>query len=288
MSSWISNTGYLNILSFMIIFCAILTLISILGIIIKYLLNIAFLGWVDRICGAGFSLLKGVLIVSVLLLILTAFLPQGAAVVKRSLLAPHVVLVSEKMAKVVSKDMKHAFNDNLQELKKSLENTAQVKDPTPALKKLMQLIATLRGESGCPWDRKQTPRSMAVYLTEEVFELAAAIESGDRRAVCEELGDVLFQILFIAGLFEESGDFDIEDVARQNTAKMIRRHPHVFGTQTALSTEEVKQNWHTIKQSEKKNSAQDSALDSIPGKLPALLRAYRISERAARTEIRLG
>ena len=119
MSSWISNTGYLNILSFMIIFCVVLIIISILGIIIKYLLNIAFLGWVDRICGAGFSLLKGVLIVSVVLLILTAFLPQGAALVKQSLLAPHVVVVSEKMAKVVSKDMKHAFTDNLKELKKA-------------------------------------------------------------------------------------------------------------------------------------------------------------------------
>jgi membrane protein required for colicin V production len=119
MSSWISNPGYLNILSFMIIFCVVLIIISILGIIIKYLLNIAFLGWVDRICGAGFSLLKGVLIVSVVLLILTAFLPQGAALVKQSLLAPHVVLVSEKMSKVVSKDMKHAFTENLKELKKT-------------------------------------------------------------------------------------------------------------------------------------------------------------------------
>lgn len=119
MSSWISNTGYLNILSFMVIFCVVLIVISILGIVIKYLLNIAFLGWVDRICGAGFSLLKGVLIVSVLMLILTAFLPQGAALVKQSLLAPHVVVVSEKMAKVVSKDMKHAFTENLKELEKA-------------------------------------------------------------------------------------------------------------------------------------------------------------------------
>jgi MazG family protein len=164
-----------------------------------------------------------------------------------------------------------------------LDTHQKMTDPTSTLKKLMQLVATLRGESGCPWDRKQTPRSMAVYLTEEVFELAEAIESGDRRAVCEELGDVLFQILFIVFLFEESGDFDIETVAHQNTAKMIRRHPHVFGDTTVANTEEVKQNWHAIKQSEKKNSAQGSALDSIPGKLPALLRAYRISERAART-----
>jgi membrane protein required for colicin V production len=119
LSKWITNTGYLNIISFFIIFCGIFLIISILGIIINYLLKIAFLGWTDRICGAGFGAIKGILIASVLLLTLTSFLPKNAPVVKDSLLAPHVTLVSEKMAKVVSKDMKKAFSDKIAALKKS-------------------------------------------------------------------------------------------------------------------------------------------------------------------------
>ena len=118
LSRWISNVAYLNISSFLIIFCGVLIIISILGVVIKYVLNIAFLGWVDRICGAGFGIIKGILIASVLLITLTAFLPRNAPVIKNSMLAPHVTLVSEKMAKVVSKDMKHNFTAKLAELKK--------------------------------------------------------------------------------------------------------------------------------------------------------------------------
>ncbi len=119
LSRWISNVAYLNILSFLIIFCGILIIISILGVVIKYVLNIAFLGWVDRICGAGFGIIKGILIASVLLITLTAFLPRNAPVIKNSMLAPHITLVSEKMAKVVSRDMKHNFKVKLAELKKA-------------------------------------------------------------------------------------------------------------------------------------------------------------------------
>ena len=119
LAHWISSTPYLNILSFMIIFCVIFILISILGIIIKYLLNIAFLGWIDRICGAGFGIIKGTLIVSVVLISLTAFLPKGAPIVKNSLLSPHVTLISEKMVKIVSKDMKHLYEAKAKEFKKA-------------------------------------------------------------------------------------------------------------------------------------------------------------------------
>jgi len=119
LSRWISNVAYRNILSFLIIFCGILIIISILGVVIKYVLNIAFLGWVDRICGAGFGIIKGILIASVLLITLTAFLPRNAPVIKNSMLAPHVTLISEKMAKVVSKDMKHKFTAKIAELKKA-------------------------------------------------------------------------------------------------------------------------------------------------------------------------
>ncbi len=90
-----------------------------MGVVVKYVLNIAFLGWVDRICGAGFGITKGILIVSVLLITLTAFLPRNAPVIKNSMLAPHIAWVSEKMAKVVSKDMKHNFTAKIAELKKA-------------------------------------------------------------------------------------------------------------------------------------------------------------------------
>ncbi len=119
LSRWISDTAYLNILSFLIIFCLLFILVSILGVIIKYVLKIAFLGWVDRICGAGFGAVKGILIVSVILITLTAFLSKGTPVIRDSLLAPHVTLISQNMAKVVSKDMKKAFYAKLTELRKT-------------------------------------------------------------------------------------------------------------------------------------------------------------------------
>lgn len=119
LSKLVSDVTYLNIFSFLIIFCIIFFIISMLGVVIKYLLNIAFLGWVDRICGAGFGLVKGILIISVLLVALTAFLPKGAPILKSSLLSPYVIMISEKMSKVVSNDMKRQFNVKMGELKKA-------------------------------------------------------------------------------------------------------------------------------------------------------------------------
>jgi membrane protein required for colicin V production len=113
------NVSYLNILSFLVIFCSILIIISILGVVIKYLLNVAFLGWIDRLCGVFFGLIKGVLIVTVLFIILTTFLPKGASLIKKSVLAPHVIWVSEKMVNVVSKEMKRDFFNKLDEFKKA-------------------------------------------------------------------------------------------------------------------------------------------------------------------------
>ena len=144
-------------------------------------------------------------------------------------------------------------------------------------------VQTLRGDQGCPWDKKQTPQSVGIYLIEEVFELFDAIESGNTEQICEELGDVLFHIVFIAGMFEEIGDFDLSRVARSITDKMIRRHPHVFGQKKVNSSAEVSQNWHKIKLAEKKKGASQSRLESLPAKLPALIRAYRISDRAAKS-----
>jgi tetrapyrrole methylase family protein / MazG family protein len=151
----------------------------------------------------------------------------------------------------------------------------------PAIDKLISLVATLRGEDGCPWDRKQTAKSMAVYLLEETHELVEAIHKGDANAICEELGDVLFHVVFVARLFQEQGIFDIADVVSQNYQKMVRRHPHVFGDTSLQSADEVKKQWQEIKKSEKSASSLDSVLDSVPVGLPGLMRAYRISERAA-------
>ena len=119
LSGIINEISYLHISSFLIIFCGVLILVSVLGVIIKYLLNIAFLGWVDRIGGVVFGLAKGALIVCVLFISLTAFLPKGSAFIKNSVLAPHVSWMSEKMAKVISQEMKQDFTGKLRELKKA-------------------------------------------------------------------------------------------------------------------------------------------------------------------------
>jgi len=146
---------------------------------------------------------------------------------------------------------------------------------------LFQLIDTLRGENGCPWDRKQTPASMAIYLAEETFELIEAIEHGDTAAVREELGDVLFLLLFILRMYSDQAHFDLAQVSRQVITKMVRRHPHVFSDNQADTPGQVKRQWQEIKQAEKDPGRRESIMDSVPSGLPALLRAYRVSERAA-------
>lgn len=147
---------------------------------------------------------------------------------------------------------------------------------------LCRLVDTLRGENGCPWDKKQTPETVSIYLIEEVFELADAVETGNAERIREELGDVLFHIVFIARMFREREEFDLAGVAQTITEKMIRRHPHVFGDQKIDTSDEVIQNWHKIKRDENKSFPPQSLLDSVPAKLPALMRAYRISDRVAK------
>jgi MazG family protein len=151
---------------------------------------------------------------------------------------------------------------------------------TSHIQQLTELIETLRSEKGCPWDRKQTVQSMSSYLVEEVYELLEALEAGDAEEVLEEMGDVLFQILFLIQFFREAGHFDLEKVAERNLAKMIRRHPHVFGGANIDTDEEVRRQWREIKANEKEKPVDVSILSSIPRKLPALMRAYRVSERA--------
>ena len=124
LSGWISDKSYLYIFSFLIVFCGVFFIISIIGVVIKYILNIAFWGWVDRICGAGFGIIKSVLIASILLIALTAFLPKGAPIVKDSMLSPHVSFISEKMAEAIPKDMKHQFVSKIEELKKAWKKSS--------------------------------------------------------------------------------------------------------------------------------------------------------------------
>jgi tetrapyrrole methylase family protein/MazG family protein len=154
---------------------------------------------------------------------------------------------------------------------------------TEDIQPLSRLIERLRGENGCPWDRKQTPKSIAVYLVEEMYELIDAIHSESESDICEEMGDVLFQVLFLVSLYQEKQAFSLSDVVRHCLSKMIRRHPHVFGDDHVESSEDVRKRWQEIKRQEKPAASRESILDSIPRGLPALIRAYRVSERAARS-----
>jgi tetrapyrrole methylase family protein / MazG family protein len=158
-------------------------------------------------------------------------------------------------------------------IQKEIADTASFDD-------LLALIAALRAENGCPWDRQQTPLTLTTYLIEETYELVEAIVADDTDAICEELGDVIFQILFVAHLFQEQGRFSLKEAMGRNQRKMVRRHPHVFGQDKAHSAEQVKTRWRQIKQQEK-GGALHSLLDSVPTGTPALMRAYRLSERAA-------
>lgn len=150
-----------------------------------------------------------------------------------------------------------------------------------ALDRLVEIMAILRSETGCPWDKEQTHESLRPYLIEEAYEVIDAIESGNDGDLCEELGDLLLQVVFHAQLASETARFDLDAVAGRIVEKLIRRHPHVFGDVKASTSSEVLQNWEKIKHAEKE-SADRSILDGLPGQLPALLQAYRLQQKAAR------
>ncbi len=156
--------------------------------------------------------------------------------------------------------------------------------------KLLEVMNVLRGKNGCPWDKKQTRESIMWYLIEEGYEVLDALEKKEPSLVREELGDLLFQIIFLSRISEELGEFDIFDVINSARKKMIRRHPHVFGKTAVKKISDVKKIWEEIKEKErasensilkKKNSS--SILSSTPKNLPSLLRAYRLTKKAAVT-----
>ena len=150
------------------------------------------------------------------------------------------------------------------------------------LGELIALIQKLRSPDGCPWDRRQTTQDIGKYLLNEAYEVLDALAGTDDGHVCEELGDLLFQILFIAQIASESGKFTTTDVLRCIKEKMIRRHPHVFGDARVGSAAEVKKLWQEIKKEERGVQAQDEGpFDRIPRALPALKRAQEITAAAS-------
>jgi nucleoside triphosphate diphosphatase len=156
-------------------------------------------------------------------------------------------------------------------------------DPAEVFTALWSLVETLRAPGGCPWDAKQTPESIKTYVLEEAYEVADAVERSSPEEVCHELGDLLFQVLFMASIYKGRGDFDLYEVLETIREKMVRRHPHVFGTAEVNSAEEVASNWEKIKKEELGLSEGARwPLEKVPENLPALLRAHRLMERAAK------
>ena len=156
-----------------------------------------------------------------------------------------------------------------------------------AIEDLLNVMAKLRSPKGCPWDREQTHLTLRRHAIEEVYELIDAIELRDDHEMAEELGDLLLQVVFHAQMAKERGAFDFEKVCRVLVDKLIRRHPHVFGTMKVKNVDEVWTNWEKIKRAEKHGThlERKSALDGIPKHLPALLRAEKLLKKAKKANL---
>lgn len=161
--------------------------------------------------------------------------------------------------------------------------------PSTDLEGLLELMARLRSpDGGCPWDLEQTFDTIAPHTIEEAYEVADAIEQGDMAHLKDELGDLLFQVVFYAQMAKEQGDFDFHDIATAITQKMIRRHPHVFGDQSGIDSADAQTaNWEALKEQERKTKAESveerhGVLDDVSHGYPALMRASKLQKRAAR------
>ncbi|HYK90677.1 MAG TPA: nucleoside triphosphate pyrophosphohydrolase [Acidobacteriota bacterium] len=156
------------------------------------------------------------------------------------------------------------------------------------IQKLVDLVERLRGENGCPWDREQTRESLKPMLIEEAYEVLDALDSASPSELKEELGDLLFQVVFHAQIAREKGEFHLADIIDRLHEKMIRRHPHVFGGADLRTAQDVLRNWEDIKAAEKgvesssQPESQKSLLDGIPSNLPALHQAYQMTAKASR------
>ncbi|MCP5521619.1 MAG: nucleoside triphosphate pyrophosphohydrolase [Verrucomicrobiales bacterium] len=164
------------------------------------------------------------------------------------------------------------------------KNPSKAEPSRPAIARLLEIMARLRAPDGCPWDREQDHRSLRYHAVEEVYELLDAIEAGDDHEMEEELGDVLLQVVFHAQMADERGAFDFNDVAQRLVDKLVHRHPHVFGDAEARTAAAVWEQWDRLKQVEKAGAGKPrkSALDGIPRRLPALMRAQKLWKKAAR------
>ena len=148
--------------------------------------------------------------------------------------------------------------------------------------RLRRIMERLRGPDGCPWDREQTLMSLRTFVVEETYEVVDAIGAGSPDALREELGDLMFQIVFQSRIAEEGGAFDIEAVMKGIGDKIVRRHPHVFGDGRLDTDDEVLVQWEQIKEVERRGRSDDSMFATVPAALPALLKALRVSAKAAR------
>ena len=144
---------------------------------------------------------------------------------------------------------------------------------------LLHILEKLRSEEGCPWDRVQTRESLKPYIIEEAYELIEAIEENDREKIKEELGDLLFQIVFQCQIAREKGEFTMSDVIQEIGTKMVARHPHVFGNTECRTPDDVVRQWEVLKKREGK--LRDSILEGVPRAMSSLLRAHRLQKRAA-------
>ena len=151
-----------------------------------------------------------------------------------------------------------------------------------AFSHLVGVLARLRGPGGCPWDQEQTHDSLKRSLLEESYEVLEAIDNKVPARLTEELGDVLLQVLFHAQIAAEVGDFTVDDVVESLRDKLVRRHPHVFGDTTVKDAQEVEANWERLKQQERENEMDRSALGNVPASTPALAYAQLIQDRASR------
>ncbi|MBC7323623.1 MAG: nucleoside triphosphate pyrophosphohydrolase [Acetomicrobium sp.] len=152
-----------------------------------------------------------------------------------------------------------------------------------SFEELVEIMKKLRAPEGCPWDRKQTLETLKEYVIEESYELIDAIDSRDVKNICEECGDLLLQIVFIAQIAAENDWFEVQEIIESLCDKLKRRHPHVFGDLKVRDSEEVRRNWDMIKLQERESKKEEpSRLTGIPRSMPALLRAYAIQERAAK------
>lgn len=153
---------------------------------------------------------------------------------------------------------------------------------------LLEIMKILRNPDGCPWDREQTHRSIRRDLLEEAYEVADAIDRGKPESLCEELGDLLLQVVFHAQIAAENGEFDFSDAVDGVCRKMILRHPHVFGDVSADSTDEVLKNWDAIKRLEKDIKSPAEELDAVAHTLPALMRAAKLSSKCTKLGVVSG